>query len=182
MDCEQFEVDVTKMTEEELLLMERDARLLFKINHTDPTAPEYGEAIKELMGDGIGEGSIIRSPISLVAAGNLRIGRNVFIGPNFLGMCRGGITIEDNVQIAGNTSILSNNHDLYHREILLCKPVLICEGAWIGANVTILPGIRIGRHAVIGAGSVVTHDVGDYQVAVGNPARAIKELDPERFE
>lgn len=182
MDCEQFEVDMTKMTEEELLSMQRETKLLFKINHTDPTTPEYGETIKELMGCNIGKGTVIRSPINLVASGNLKIGNNVFIGPNFLGMCRGGITIEDNVQIAGNTSILSNNHDLYHREILLCKPVLICEGAWIGANVTILPGIRIGKHAVIGAGSVITHDVDDYQVVVGNPARAIKELDPKGFE
>lgn len=70
-------------------------------------------------------------------------------------MARGGITIEDDVQIAGNASLLSNNHDLYDRQILLCKPIVIRKGAWIGANVTILPWVEVGKHAVIGACSVV---------------------------
>lgn len=74
------------------------------------------------------------------------------------------------------------NHDFYDRPILPCKPILICKGAWVGAGATILPGIRIGKHAVVGAASVVTKDVPDYAVAVGNPARVIKMLDAERFE
>lgn len=65
--------------------------------------------------------------------------------------------------------------------MLLCKPVLICEGAWIGAHAIILPGVRVGAHAVVGAGAVVTKDVPDYGVAVGNPARVIRMLDPKKF-
>lgn len=96
-------------------------------------------------------------------------------------MARGGITIEDDVQIAANVQMISNNHDPYERQILLCKPVLIRQGAWIGAGATILPGVSIGKYAIIGAGSVVTNDVPDFAVAVGNPAKVVKELDPERF-
>ena len=66
--------------------------------------------------------------------------------------------------------------------MLPCKPVLIKESAWIGAGATILPGVCVGRHAVVGAGSVVTKDVPDYAVAVGNPARVIKMLDKEKFK
>lgn len=56
------------------------------------------------------------------------------------------------------------------------------KGAWIGAGASILPGICIGRYAVVGAASVVTKDVPDYTVVVGNPAKVIKSLDPTRFE
>ena len=51
-----------------------------------------------------------------------------------------------------------------------------------GAGATILPGVCIGRHAIVGAGSVVTKDVPDYAVAVGNPAKVIKMLDKEKFQ
>ena len=64
---------------------------------------------------------------------------------------------------------------------LTCKPVLIREYAWVGAGATILPGVCIGRHAIVGAGSVVTKDVPDYAVAVGNPAKVIKMLDKEKI-
>ena len=112
----------------------------------------------------------------------MKIGKNVFINSNLLAMARGGITIEDNVQIAGNVSLLTNNHDPYDRMILPCKPILIKRGAWIGANVVILRGISIGKHAIVGAGSVVTKDVPDYAVVVGNPAKVVKMLYPGRFD
>ena len=60
--------------------------------------------------------------------------------------------------------------------------MLIREYAWIGAGATILPGVCVGRHTVVGAGSVVTRDVPDYAVVVGNPARVVKLLDGEKFK
>ena len=96
-------------------------------------------------------------------------------------MSRGGVTIEDDAMIAANVQILTNNHDPYDRQILTCKPVLIGKGAWIGAGATILPGVRVGKYAIVGAASVVTHDVPDFAVAVGSPARVIKTLDKSKF-
>ena len=55
--------------------------------------------------------------------------------------------------------------------------VKICDGAWLGGGVIVLPGVTIGRNSVIGAGSVVTRDVPDNCVAVGNPCRVIKTVD-----
>ncbi len=78
--------------------------------------------------------------------------------------------------------LLSNNHDPYDRQILTCKPIVIKDGAWIGAGATILSGVTIGKFAIVGAASVVTHDVGDYEVAVGSPARVIKTLDKDKFK
>ncbi len=182
MECEELRVDMREMTPAEGRRAAETAQLIFRINHTMPFTPEYDSLVKELFGDRIGEGTRITAPFNLVASDNLSIGKNVYIGGNMLGMCRGGIEIEDDVMIAANVSLISNNHDLYDRQILTCRPVRICKGAWIGAGAQIMPGVRIGKYAVIGAGSIVTKDVGDYQVAVGNPARIIKELDPSGFE
>ena len=71
---------------------------------------------------------------------------------------------------------------MYDRAVLVCKPVLIERGAWIGAGATILPGVCVGTYAVVGAGAVVTKDVPDYAVVVGNPARIVKTLDVNKFK
>jgi acetyltransferase-like isoleucine patch superfamily enzyme len=56
------------------------------------------------------------------------------------------------------------------------KPVVISDDVWIGANATITPGVTIGRHSVVAAGSVVTHDVPPYTIVAGVPARIIKTI------
>ena len=95
-------------------------------------------------------------------------------------MAAGGITIDDDAMLAANCQLLSNNHDPYERMVITCKPIHICKGAWLGAGVTVTAGVTIGKYAIVGASSVVTHDIPDYAVAVGSPARVIKYLDPER--
>ena len=91
-------------------------------------------------------------------------------------MSAGGITLEDDVLIAANVQRISNNHDLENRNIVTCKPVKICRKAWIGAGSTILPGVTVGENAVVGAGSVVTHDVEPNTIVAGNSARIIKRI------
>ena len=159
----------------------RIAECQFRLNQTMPMTPEYGELLKELFRENLGENSYVAAPFTGAALYKLKIGNNVFINSNLLTMARGGITIEDDVQIAANVSLLSNNCDPYDRQILICKPILIQKGAWIGANAVILLGVSIGKHAIVGAGSVVTKDVPDYGVVVGNPARVVKMLNPARF-
>ena len=68
------------------------------------------------------------------------------------------------------------------QSMLLCKPIVIKQGAWIGAGASIMAGVTIGKYAIVGAASVVTHDVGDYDVVVGSPARIIKTLDAKKFQ
>ncbi|MCR5789445.1 MAG: galactoside O-acetyltransferase [Lachnospiraceae bacterium] len=178
---EELRVDMRERTKDEQEMYDHQTQLMFKLNHTMPRTPEYMEVLKELFGDHIGEGTYLAAPLNGAAIEKLVIGKNCFINANLLAMARGGITIGDNVQIAANVQLLSNNHDPYDRSVLTCKPILIKDGAWIGAGASILPGVTIGRHAIVGAASVVTHDVGDYEVAVGNPARVIKKLDPDKF-
>ena len=93
------------------------------------------------------------------------------------------VTIEDNVTISSNSMIFAHinptsnqflkNHG-YPRTI---KPVLIKKGAVISVGCVIIAGVTIGENSIVGAGSVVTQDVPDYCVVVGNPARVVKKID-----
>lgn len=181
MICEVEMVDLRIPDPKNFAEGKRLTQLAFKLNHTMPMTDEYLEILKELFGDNLGEGSLVTAPIQGVCFDRIKIGKNVVINSNMLAMARGGITIEDDVQIAANVQLLTNNHDPYERKILPCRPILVKKGAWIGAGATILPGICIGAHAIVGAASVVTKDVPDYAVVAGNPARVVRMLDAERF-
>ena len=182
MDCKEEIVDVRIPHPEEFEKGKNIVQKVFELNQTMPYTDEYFKVMKEVFGDNIGENSVVFAPIYGACYDRIKIGKNVFINSNCLFMARGGITIEDDVQIAANVQLLTNNHDPYERQVLLCKPIIIQKGAWIGAGASIMPGISVGKHAIVGASAVVTKDVPDYAVVVGNPARVIKTLDKDRFK
>lgn len=132
--------------------------------------------------DSIGTGSHIVTPLYINLASNIHVGERVSIMPYFKCMSAGNVYIDDDARIALNVSIITNNHDFYDRDVLTIKDVHICRNAWIGAGAIILPGVTVGENAVVGAGSVVTKDVPANTVAVGNPAKVIKELDVQKFK
>jgi acetyltransferase-like isoleucine patch superfamily enzyme len=107
-----------------------------------------------------------------------RIGKNVFINNACTFLDIGGITIEDDVLIGPNVSLITEGHPVNpsERKMLVVKPVLIKRNAWIGAGVTILPGITIGENSVVAAGAVVSKDVPPNSVVGGVPARMIKTI------
>ena len=87
----------------------------------------------------------------------------------------GYITLEDHVVLGPNVTIFSATHDYSSLDLPdTSAPVVICRDTWIGGNSTILPGVVIGEGAVVGAGSVVSKDIPPFTVAVGNPAKVIK--------
>ncbi len=89
----------------------------------------------------------------------------------------GGIEIEDDVMIAPCVRIATINHDFKNRHtIYRYGKVIIKKNAWIGMNVTILPGVTIGENAVVAAGAVITKDVPDNAVVAGVPAKTIKTI------
>jgi acetyltransferase-like isoleucine patch superfamily enzyme len=96
-------------------------------------------------------------------------------------LCRlyghGSIEIGEDTQLGPGTLVTTTDHDYYDHLRTRFRPVMIGKGVWIGANVTILPGVKIGDYAVIGAGAVVTKDIPSQSVAVGVPARVVKEID-----
>ena len=89
------------------------------------------------------------------------------------------VTIGRHCLLGHYTFILDNDeHDLkQHNVTPPSAPVVIEDHVWIGSRVLILPGVRIGHHSVIGAGSVVTKDVPPHCLAVGNPARLVRSVD-----
>ena len=181
MTDKEFRVDLSEITQEELEKSIKQTQLLFNVNHTMPMTEEYNSLINELFEMGIGQNSTVSTPLSGTSFDNVKIGNNVFINSNCLMMARGGITIEDDVMLAANVQLLSNNHDEYDRQVLICDEITIKKGAWIGAGVSILPGVKIGKYAIVGAGAIVTKDVPDYAVVVGIPARVVKTLDEDKF-
>lgn len=97
------------------------------------------------------------------------------------------VVIGDRVQIGTNVSIFSAGHDtsILSRQkfVEFGHSVFIEDDCWIGGNVVILPGVRIGRGSTIGAGSIVTRDVPAFSVAVGSPCRVKKTIpSPEEEE
>jgi len=118
---------------------------------------------------------IIRSPENPVV-----IGAFCQINPFTVIYGGSGVHIGDNVMIAPHCMIAAGDHDFRQIEKpirfagnLSKGPIVIEDNVWIGANCTITDGVRIGRDAVVGAGSVVTHDVAPYDIVAGVPARVI---------
>ena len=113
--------------------------------------------------------------------GSIVMGTQVYLGPYTVVYGHGGVTIGDHCLIAMHCSILSSNHTVApagtrinsQPDVLL--PTQIGADVWMGANVTVLGGVTIGDGCVIGAGSVVTKDLPPNSVAVGVPARVIRQ-------
>jgi acetyltransferase-like isoleucine patch superfamily enzyme len=110
--------------------------------------------------------------------GNCRIGNHVWIGPQAYFDAR-NLVLEDYVGWGPGAKVLGSSHTGQPSDVpiiktsLIIKPVVIGHGADIGMNASILPGVRIGQQAVVGAGAVVTQDVPDYAVVAGVPARVL---------
>lgn len=109
---------------------------------------------------------------------NIRLGQRVFINSGCKFQDQGGIEIGNDCLIGHNAVFATLNHalDPSHRADMHPGRITVGNNVWIGANVTILPGVTIGDDAVIGAGSVVTKDIPAQTVAVGSPARVVQSI------
>ncbi|WP_321426262.1 sugar O-acetyltransferase [uncultured Bacteroides sp.] len=155
----------------------RTANLLTELN-VSVNNERVRELWNEISGAQMGSGSTILVPFYINIGQFTRIGKNVFINHacSFLDM--GGITIEDDVLIGPKVNLITEGHPLNpaERKALTVKPIVIKRNAWIGAAVTILPGVTVGENSVVAAGAVVTKDVPANTVVAGVPAKVIKTI------
>ncbi len=153
---------------------------LLRLYNRSETVSEQRTILQQLLG-GIGQDSIIEPPFYCSYGRNTRIGDYVYL--NFL------CTILDNNEVhIGHRVMLGPAVQIYTAAHLLqaeariqgwevAKAVVIEDNVWIGGGAILLPGVRIGRNAVVGAGAVVTRSVPANTVVAGNPARAIREIE-----
>lgn len=123
----------------------------------------------------------------ILAPGTVTIGNNVYINHNTDIYGQGGVEIGDHVLVGPNTNILSVNHafDDWTQPIstqgISTKKVIIEDDVWLCANVTVIPGVRIGKGSIIGANALVAKDVEPYSIMGGVPAKLIKKRFPEKI-
>lgn len=133
-----------------------------------------------------GEDLRIHGSIKIIAPGNFEIGDYCRIGKGCFFLCVGGLKVGNNVQFSRNITIYTANHN-YKSDMLpynneyITEQVIIGDNVWIGMNASILPGVKIGNNAIIGLGSIITKDVPDNAIVVGNN-KIIKYRTPEQLE
>ena len=112
----------------------------------------------------------------------IKIGRGTFIGESVVIRGQGGVSIGDSVLVAPLAKIMAVDHRFADTAVpvidqgIVARGIVVEDGAWIGAGAAVLDGVRVGRGAVIGANAVVTRDVPEYTLAVGAPARVVRDL------
>ncbi len=158
----------------------RAAMLMHRFNTSDPADPEARRnVLRELLGS-LGEGAEIRPPMLCDYGYQIHIGARTFINYGAVLLDVGTITIGEDVQVGPNVQFLTPTHPIEpearRAKWEAAEPITIGNNVWLGGGVIILPGVSIGENTVVGAGAVVTKDLPANVVAVGNPARVIRQL------
>lgn len=127
------------------------------------------------------------SGVSIRSSKNVSVGNDVRIGENCFFNASGGLYIGNNVKFGMRVFIWTTNHNYFapeklpYDDIAINKKVVINDNVWVGANVSIIPGVNIGEGAVIAMNSVVTKDVPACAVVGGNPAKILKYRDKDVY-
>ena len=176
--------------EEVLAEQSKFAEKLRKFNDLRPSqTEEIMRYTKEIFAE-CGEEVYIQRPLYANWGGShVHMGSYIYANFNLTLVDDGHIYIGDWVKFGPNVTIVTAGHPVLPElrkdpELQFNKDVHIEEGVWIGAGVVVLPGVTIGKNSVIGAGSIVTRDIPENVVAVGNPCRVmrpISEKDRETF-
>ena len=156
--------------------------LLHRLNVTEYRITKNARMIIKELIPNAGLNLYIEPPFFCDYGYNIHCGENVFFNVNCVVLDETKVTIGSNVLFGPGVQIYTASHPLeamLRRTHKVSKPVTIGSDCWIGGNTIILPGITIGNGCVIGAGAVVTKNIPDNVMAVGNPAKVIKKINQE---
>jgi len=160
--------------------------LRIEYNSTVLSASDRRDLLSKIVGYEVDSEVRVVPPVYFDFGFKIKLGKGVLVNYDCSLLDTGDITIGDNVLIGPGSKIVTASHpfDLERRRKLgtSCKPVVIKDDVWLGAGVIVLPGVTIGARSIIGAGAVVTKDIPDDVVAVGNPARVIRDLRSSKAE
>ena len=167
--------------DEELTRERQQARLLIKqFNDAgEDRAGERANTLRKLIPNA-GEGLWVEPPFYCDYGNNIFLGEKVFFNFNCVVLDVMPVRIGSRTLIGPNVQIYTATHPMHYRErasgLEYARPVTIGEDVWIGGSAVICPGVHVGDHSVIGAGSVVTVDVPSDVFAAGNPCKVIRQL------
>ena len=164
------------------LLAERQyaKEMIFDFNSLRPNQiDERNEILKRLLGK-TKDKYFIEPPFRCDYGYNIEIGENFYSNYNLIILDCAPVKIGDNVLIGPNVSIYTAGHPLHYeirnQEYEYAFPIIIGDNVWIGGNVVINPGVSIGENSVIGSGSVVTKDLPNNVIAIGNPCKVLRVI------
>lgn len=157
-------------------------RILHELNTVDRTDGDaICEIVKRLFGKS--DGAFVNPPFYCDYGKNIEVGKNFFANYNCMIIDVAKVTIGENCMMAPNVVIYTAGHPIHpaarNSAYEYGIEVTIGDNVWLGGNTVVVPGVHIGSNVVIGAGSVVTKDIPDWSVAVGNPCRVVKKITEE---
>ncbi len=160
--------------------------LVERINRFNAT-PDTPEGVRErerILREALGtwgEGLFITPPVySSWGLRNVHVGKNVYFNFNVCLVDDAEIRIGDNCLIGPGCHLVTAHHPaspaLRESKLQYNKPIRLGRNVWLGAGAIVLPGVTIGDHSIVGAGSVVTHDVEERSIVAGHPARLLRKI------
>ncbi|ARQ69629.1 galactoside O-acetyltransferase [Streptomyces marincola] len=169
-------------TESEAVFLDerRRADLIFAYNHTPPGEADKRRSLLRAILGSVGERPALHPPFSAAFGSNVHIGDDFFGNVNLAFVDDVEIRIGHGVMTAPSVTLTTTGHPVHPARRVdfarFSEPIVIEDKVWIGSNVVVLPGVRIGYGSVIGAGSVVAKDVPPMVVAVGTPCRVLRDI------
>ena len=153
-------------------------KITAQINGSYHEPQELRALFSRLTGRPVDESFGLFPPFYTDCGKNIHVGKNVFINMGCKFQDQGGIFIGDGVLIGHNVVLATLNHakSPCDRSTMLPAPIHIGKNVWIGIASTVLPGVTIGDNSIVGANSVVTHDVPPNTIGAGSPARKIGDV------
>ncbi len=160
---------------------ERTKKLLRLYDRAEGESERHS-LLRQLLGE-VGRDSITESPFYCTCGKNTRLGDHVYLDFSCVILDNKEVRIGCRVMIGPAVQIYTAAHPLEAKTRIqgweVAKPIAIEDNVWIGGGAIILPGVTIGRNAVVGAGAVVTRSVPPDVVVAGNPARVIRRIEPQ---
>lgn len=155
---------------------------LFRLFNVTEAVPERQHILQQLLGH-IGRDSMIQPPFYCTYGRHIHIGDYVYLNWMCVVLDNNEVRIGSHVMIGPCVQIYTAAHPLQakprNQGWEVAKPVVIEDNVWIGGGAILLPGVTVGRNAVVGAGAVVSRDVPANTVVVGSPAKVVREIEQE---